>query len=122
MSVGAGESPLGQNGCGGFQQYGMINKSLPLCRNTWDDKETTAGRLFVDPSRKEANLCHRGNWRHHPLCVPQVASGSQKAEELTTIITQWDKKNVNAQSYPHSVSIRPAPKAGEDGHLLDKNV
>ena len=57
-----------------------------------------------------------------PYAAPQAANQPKSAEELTTVTTQCDKKHAHDRSCPHTVSTRPAPKAGEDGYLLDKTV
>lgn len=62
-----------------------------------------------------------------PYRSQPVANGAKKSEdssdkELTTITTQCNKKHEHDRSCPHTVSTRPAPKAGEPGNLLDKSV
>lgn len=57
-----------------------------------------------------------------PYAAPEAAQKSQGAEEITTVTTQCDKKHAHDRSCPHTVSTRPAPKAGQDGYLFDKTV
>lgn len=55
-----------------------------------------------------------------PYSAPEAAQKPQGKEELTTITTQCKKEHAHNQSCPHTVSTRPAPKAGENGYFLNE--
>lgn len=61
-----------------------------------------------------------------PYASPQAAGRPQGAEETTITIhcknPECAKKRAHDRSCPHTVTTRPAPKAGENGYLLDKMV
>lgn len=57
-----------------------------------------------------------------PIPTGNQAQQPQKAQEVTTVTTHCDKKHNHDRSCPHTVSTRPAPKAGESGYYLDKMV
>lgn len=57
-----------------------------------------------------------------PYSTTEAAQKSKGDEELTTITTQCNKEHTHDQSCPHTVSTKSAPKAGENGYLLDEYV
>lgn len=57
-----------------------------------------------------------------PYHAPDASQKPQNAEEITTVTTHCKKKHQHDQSCPHTVSTQPAPKAGEDGYLLDEKA
>lgn len=62
-----------------------------------------------------------------PYASPQAAGKPQGNDEITAVTINCDKKKCDEKrahdrSCPHTVTTKPAPKAGENGYLLDETV
>lgn len=61
-----------------------------------------------------------------PYTSPQAAGKPQGTEETTVTINckkpECEEKRSHDRSCSNTVSTKPAPKAGENGYLLDKTV
>lgn len=61
-----------------------------------------------------------------PYHSQPAAGGAKKSEndgkELTTVTTHCNKNHEHDRTCPHTVSTKPAPKAGEPGYLLDERI
>ena len=57
-----------------------------------------------------------------PSAPQRAGQQPEPTEELTTVTTHCNKKHLHDPSCPHTVTTRPAPKAGEPGRLLDQRA